>query len=578
MDKKRFELTMESFFSKAGVRLMRKGSDYQAGDEAASYILLDQKRKTYYLTETDAPSDGLEDMEISAAAAWLAEKNSLSEDVAKAVLLLGRAVGVSVSDKDFPEKDGLSEKSALIASEENVPALKAYFSGKGISSQSAALKGAFLAMFFDKNASAQLADIYKTSTKEYMESVSPQQQTESASISLDDLVKDIQPPEEEETPPQKTESNGNQLSFDNIIDNVPPMDEEEEKPEDAPLESIGTEKDGKITDDEEKSLDALDISFVQSNPEPELSETESDLLYSKIINEQSKNITDAPAPKAKNTREIPQDILEFVGEETPDNKEKETEMSTAEKKEPIKIEKKSPAKEPVTEKDAETVRESFAAKAAANLSGFIFFAPAYLIGKITRRVLPPFVVYWLAAIAVIFGAYQAVLPFLSPFIYKWFTESAAEAAASINAFIPASRDLSPLNNAAVDMVISSVIFFHGQISAASAIENGWLLRYLMSFGALLMIFPLSRSFGARVSVFSVLFFFCAPLILGAESYILSSLAVWAKGAENADGILSALASGVVFTVFVVPIILTAVIFLLSGHFVPQKERHKNVMP
>ena len=315
---------------------------------------------------------------------------------------------------------------------------------------------------------------------------------------------------------------------------------------------------------------------MQSNPEPELSETESDLLYSKIINEQSKNITDAPAPKAKNTREIPQDILEFVGEETPDNKE--TEISTAEKKEPIKTEKKSPAKEPVTEKDAETVRESFAAKAAANLSGFIFFAPAYLIGKITRRVLPPFVVYWLAAIAVIFGAYQAVLPFLSPFIYPWFTESAAEAAASINSFIPASRDLSLLNNAAVDTIISSVIFFHGQISAAAAIENGWLLRYLMSFGALLMIFPLSRSFGARISVFSVLFFFCTPLILGAESYMLSSLAVWAKGAGNADSVLSALASGAAFTVFVMPVILIAVLFLLSGYFVPQKERHKNVMP
>ena len=576
MDKKRFELTMESFFSKAGVRLMKKGSDYQAGDEAASYILLDQKRKTFYLAETDAPSDGLEDMEISAAAEWLAEKNSLSEDVAKAVLLLGRAVGVSVSDKDFPEKDGLSEKSALIASEENVPALRAYFEGKEIKSQSAALKGAFLAMFFDKNASAQLADIYKTSMKEYMESVS-QQQTESASTSLDDLVKDIPPLEEEETPPQKTESSGEELSFDNIIGNVPPMDDEEEKPDNAFLESISTEKDEKITDDEEKSLDALDISFVQSNPEPELSETESDLLYSKIINEQSKNITDAPAPKAKNTREIPQDILEFVGEETPDNKE--TEISTVvEKKEPIKTEKKSPAKEPVTKEDAETVRESFAAKAAANLSGFIFFAPAYLIGKITRRVLPPFVVYWLAAIAVIFGVYQAVLPFLSPFLYPWFTESATEAAASINSFIPASRELSPLNSAAVNMIISSLVFFYGQISAAAAIENGWLLRYLMSFGALLMIFPLSRSFGARISVFAVLFFFCAPLILGAESYMLSSLAVWAKGAGNADGISSALGSGVVFTVFAVPIILTAVIFLLSGYFVPQKEKHKNVMP
>lgn len=547
MDKKRFELTMESFFGKAGVELLKKGSDYQAGDEAAPYILLDPGRKAYYIAETDGPDDGLEDMELSAAASWLAEKEGLPEAAAKAVLCLGRASGPASSGIELPGKnlEGLAEKSALIISEENAPAVKAYLESRGISCQSAPLKGAFSAMFFDKNASGQIAGIYKASSEEYMKSVSEKAEPQTATFSFDDLLKDVPLPGEEEKPPQADEN----------------------------AAKSPTGNDGE-KDDDEKLLDNLDLSFMQKKSEPELSEKEGELLYSKIINEQTKNLENAPSPKAGNAREIPKEVMESIGgkkDDAPDLTDGATREET-----PPETDKKNRAKTPPPNDGA--TRESAASKAASNLAGFIFFAPAYLIGKITRRVLPPFVIYWLAAIAVIFGVYQATFSLISPLFYPEFTAKADEAAITLNALIPAGENLSPADGAAADMLVSSAVFFTGQTAAVAAAGNGWLLGYIMSFGALLMIFPLSRSFGARITVFSVLYFFAAPFILGAQTYMLSSLSAWAERAAGAENALSALASGTVFTVFAAPVILTVALFWISGYFVPQKTKHKEVLP
>ncbi len=569
MDKKRFELTMESFFGKAGVELLKKGSDYQAGDEAAPYILLDPGRKTYYIAETDGPGDGLEDMEISAAASWLAEKEGLPEAAAKALLCLGRAAGLPSSGIELPGKDleGLAEKSALIISEENAPAVKAYLDGRGISCQSAPLKGAFSAMFFDKNASGQIAGIYKTSSEEYMKSVSEKEEPQTAAFSFDDLLKDVPPLEDDAETVPGTQKPGESasISFDDLLKDVP-LPGEEEKPTRA--DENGGEK-----DDDEKLLDDLDLSFMQKKSEPELSEEEGDLLYSKIINEQTKNLENAPSPKAGNAREIPKEVMESIGAEEDDAAGPD---GAASEETPPETDKKTGAEAPAPRGGA--LRESAASKAASNLAGFIFFAPAYLIGKITRRVLPPFVIYWLAAIAVIFGVYQAAFSLISPLFYPEFTARAGEAAAALNALIPAGENLSPADGAAADMLVSSAVFFTGQAAAVAAAENGWLLGYMMSFGALLMIFPLSRSFGARITVFSVLYFFAAPFILGAQTYMLSCLSAWAERAAGAENALSALASGTVFTVFAAPVILTVALFWISGYFVPQKTKHKEVLP
>ena len=733
MDLKRFELIMKSFFNKAGVKLLRKNFDYDAYGDEASYILLDEKRKSFYLAEADRFDEILKDMELDALASWVAEKEQLPLDGAKAAMKLGKAVKGYKESYTLTGVDigSLSRKSALIIREENSGILRKWLEGKGVACQSAALKGAFLVLFLDKGSSEHLGDIYAAMSDEYMESLAAGDDTPSfddimssvpadddlsanvkgsqkavsfddimssvpadddlsanvkgsqKAVSFDDIMSSV-PADDElsanvkgsqkavsfddimSSVPADDELSANvkgsqkavsfddimssvpadddlsanvkggqkavsfddimssvpadddlsanvkgsqkAVSFDDIMSSVPADDElsassvkaatdkgasslqgqggkatDESLLREAALHGATVDSDGKATaiddDNQDKLLDELDLSFISKKREEEPEDSE--LLYSKIINEKAQSAADAPSPRAGNAGELPKDIADFLDEDATGDAnadsvsaaESESSNDEAVKAKPAK--KAKEAKAPKAPKDWGQIINCF----WNNLSAFIFFAPSYLLNKVTRRVLPPFIIYWLGAIVVFFGLYQWAFSFISPLFYPELTEFAGSASSYINTVFSDLTPSSPAENGAYNMLLSSAVFFSGQIGAAAVAEGGFLLKYLMSFGALLMVFPCFRATGGRLCIFSVLFFIAVPFILWVEGSILQSLAEGVSQWDGTGNYLSMAASAAITTVCVVPVAAIGAVYWLGRFYVPCKEKcSKEVLP
>ena len=340
------------------------------------------------------------------------------------------------------------------------------------------------------------------------------------------------------------------------------------------------DSDGKATaiddDNQDKLLDELDLSFISKKREEEPEDSE--LLYSKIINEKAQSAADAPSPRAGNAGELPKDIADFLDEDATGDANADS-VSAAESEssndEAVKAKPAKKAKEAKAPKDWGQIINCF----WNNLSAFIFFAPSYLLNKVTRRVLPPFIIYWLGAIVVFFGLYQWAFSFISPLFYPELTEFAGSASSYINTVFSDLTPSSPAENGAYNMLLSSAVFFSGQIGAAAVAEGGFLLKYLMSFGALLMVFPCFRATGGRLCIFSVLFFIAVPFILWVEGSILQSLAEGVSQWDGTGNYLSMAASAAITTVCVVPVAAIGAVYWLGRFYVPCKEKcSKEVLP
>ena len=584
MQQQEFEQSISKFFEKAGVRLIKKGEGYDDEITFPAYILLDTKRKAYYFTETDVQTI---DSDAAPYISQLAADANLSESNANALFRIGQ--DISKNNNQFSiESDDLSSldcKSALIISEDNSAEIKEYLSSNSYKFQTVPLKGQFLVVFFDKGMEDNLINLYKR----YAGSAEPL-------LEEDDDIAPVFAPKEDSSIEDIDLSAPKNNNFDAETPLVEPKTDNDinlntsaDKTETAANNTEETSADK----EEDELLDSIDLSDLlkpaQEDDTPK-DETEAELLYGKLLNEQADKIeVSNNGPVEKTLDEIPEGIIseEEIKDMASSDSDKESaapldkkaaKLKAKEEKRQAKLAKKREKEaEKYTYENRNRPWLDIPGNIAANIIGIIFFLPVYILNKLNKLVksfFPPFVLYWFTAIIAIFGGYQFMFSLLPQPLSDVFLNEANNAISMIQNYQAATAEgetVSETVQTAVTMLKSCAIAFYGSLKGVDVLmNNGYLLQYLLGFAAVMMIFPAFRFIGKTITIFSVLSYFLLPVVTFSQSMLIQQCFNMTE--------ITLTASAVNFIVYVYPLILLFAVLYISSALVPDKNTRKEVLP
>ncbi len=572
MQQHEFEQSISKFFEKAGVRLIKKGEGYDDKITFPAYILLDTKRKAYYFTETDVQTIN-NDTETSVS--QLAENTGLSANSANALFRIGQDISKN-NNQFLLESDDLTSldcKSALIISEENSGEIKDYLSSNSYKFQTVPLKGQFLVIFFDKGMEDNLINLYQ----KYAES------TDSILEENDDDIAPVFTPKEDSSIEDIDLSAPKKNNFDAEIPLVEPKTDDTEKNETAEDK------------EEDELLDSIDLSDLlkpaQEDDTPK-DETEAELLYGKLLNEQADKIeVSTSGPVEKTFDEIPEGIIseEEIKDMVSDNTASAGSTNTALDKKTAKLKAKEEKRQAKLAKKREKEAEKYTyenrnrpwldvpGRIATNIIGIVFFLPVYILNKLNRVIkdfFPLFVLYWFTAIIAIFGGYQLLFSLLPRPLNDLFLNEANNAIAMIQNYkieVTDGQAVSEIAQTSTAMMKSSAIAFYGSLKGIDVLmNNGYLLQYLLGFAAVIMIFPAFRFIGKTITIFSVLSYFLLPVVSYSQSILIQHCFNMPE--------ISLTAAAVNFIVYIYPLLLLFAVLYISSALVPDKNTRKEVLP
>jgi|GEM_PF-3042020 len=584
MQQQEFEQSISKFFEKAGVRLIKKGEGYDDEITFPAYILLDTKRKAYYFTETDVQTI---DSDAAPYISQLAADANLSESNANALFRIGQ--DISKNNNQFSiESDDLSSldcKSALIISEDNSAEIKEYLSSNSYKFQTVPLKGQFLVVFFDKGMEDNLINLYKR----YAGSAEPL-------LEEDDDIAPVFAPKEDSSIEDIDLSAPKNNNFDAETPLVEPKTDNDinlntsaDKTETAANNTEETSADK----EEDELLDSIDLSDLlkpaQEDDTPK-DETEAELLYGKLLNEQADKIeVSNNGPVEKTLDEIPEGIIseEEIKDMASSDSDKESaapldkkaaKLKAKEEKRQAKLAKKREKEaEKYTYENRNRPWLDIPGNIAANIIGVIFFLPVYILNKLNKLVksfFPPFVLYWFTAIIAIFGGYQFMFSLLPQPLSDVFLNEANNAISMIQNYQAATAEgetVSETVQTAVTMLKSCAIAFYGSLKGVDVLmNNGYLLQYLLGFAAVMMIFPAFRFIGKTITIFSVLSYFLLPVVTFSQSMLIQQCFNMTE--------ITLTAAAVNFIVYVYPLLLLFAVLYISSALVPDKNTRKEVLP
>ena len=584
MQQQEFEQSISKFFEKAGVRLIKKGEGYDDEITFPAYILLDTKRKAYYFTETDIQTI---DSDAAPYISQLAADANLSESNANALFRIGQ--DISKNNNQFSiESDDLSSldcKSALIISEDNSAEIKEYLSSNSYKFQTVPLKGQFLVVFFDKGMEDNLINLYKR----YAGSAEPL-------LEEDDDIAPVFAPKEDSSIEDIDLSAPKNNNFDAETPLVEPKTDNDinlntsaDKTETAANNTEETSADK----EEDELLDSIDLSDLlkpaQEDDTPK-DETEAELLYGKLLNEQADKIeVSNNGPVEKTLDEIPEGIIseEEIKDMASSDSDKESaapldkkaaKLKAKEEKRQAKLAKKREKEaEKYTYENRNRPWLDIPGNIAANIIGIIFFLPVYILNKLNKLVksfFPPFVLYWFTAIIAIFGGYQFMFSLLPQPLSDVFLNEANNAISMIQNYQAATAEgetVSETVQTAVTMLKSCAIAFYGSLKGVDVLmNNGYLLQYLLGFAAVMMIFPAFRFIGKTITIFSVLSYFLLPVVTFSQSMLIQQCFNITE--------ITLTAAAVNFIVYVYPLLLLFAVLYISSALVPDKNTRKEVLP
>lgn len=596
MQQQDFEQSMSKFFDKAGVRIIKKGEGYEDSENMPSYILLDTKRGAYYAAETDIQDN----MAVTDNITTFAEDSSLTQNNAYAIYSLSKAACFMDSSFSLNTGDDISAlklKSALVISNENSSQMKTYLENNGYKFQSVPLKNQFLVIFLDESEKEQLVSIYNKYDTVSESDTAVENNTE-------DDITPIFEPKDDETP-ENIDLNNSNNNFDAETPIVVPQEDEDELPlitkdnletkeEPAPdnnkpnNEENSSEENKKEEDEEEELLNNMDLNDLLKPKDAEevpKDETEAELLYSKFLNEQTEKIeVSNSGPVEKSLDEIPEglisedDIKEMTSGDDKKDKKKIALNKKAEK-EKAKQEKKAAQLAKKKEQQAKKEQQEFSwldvpGKVVSNLIGIIFFLPAYILNKLIRRFLPPFVIYWLAAIIAVYGVYQTSFSLIPQPFEQVFEESANHSINLMQTYkveLKEGEKISQIQQSSINMLQNSAIMYHGFIHGVDlAMNKGILLQYLLGFAAAILIIPAFRFIGKTLTIFAILSYFLLPVLTYSQSKMIEYAFMLSE--------INLTASTVTFLVYIYPVIMFFAVLVLSATLVPDTKKRSEVLP
>lgn len=604
MQQQEFELSIAKFFEKAGVKVIKKGQEYDDNINSPAYILLDTKRKAYYLTETDVQEIS---KDIETAVTKFADEVNMPAQAANAVFRIGRDISVNNNQFSINSEDlsALDCKSALVISDENSQAVKDYLTNNSYKFQAVPLKGQFLVIFFDKGMEDNLINLYKKyadnenkqedDDDDITPVFTPKEESSVEDIDLSapknsnfDAETPIVEPKEEKTPENIQENKeekpaGNQADDNKNINQNKQDNQDNKNTESSPDDAA-----------EDELLDSIDLSDLLKPAKEEdtpKDETEAELLYGKILNEQSGKIeVSNNGPVEKTLDEIPAGIISE--EELKDMAEDTTEPAASNApldKKAAKLKEKEEKRQAKLAKKREKEAEKYTyenrnkpwfdvpGKIAANIIGIIFFLPVYILNKLNAVInnfFPPFVLYWFTAIIAIFGGYQFLFSLLPQPLSDVFLNKANDAISMMQNYkaeIPEGQNISDIASTSLAMMKSSAIAYYASLKGVDILmNNGYLLQYMLGFGAIMLIFPAFRFIGKTITIFSVLSYFLLPVVTYSQGFLIEKCMVLPE--------INLTAAAVQFIVYIYPLLLLFAVLYISSALVPDTNKRKEVLP
>ena len=187
---------------------------------------------------------------------------------------------------------------------------------------------------------------------------------------------------------------------------------------------------------------------------------------------------------------------------------------------------------------------------------------------------PPFVLYWFTAIIAIFGGYQFMFSLLPQPLSDVFLNEANNALSIIQNYkidIPEGQAVNDIAQTSIAMMKSSAIAFYGSLKGVDVLmNNGYLLQYLLGFGAAMMIFPAFRFLGKTITIFSVLSYFLLPVVTFSQSMLIQQCFNISE--------INLTAAAISFIVYIYPLLLLFAVLYISSALVPDKNTRKEVLP
>ncbi|MDY5049857.1 MAG: hypothetical protein SPF17_00385 [Candidatus Mucispirillum faecigallinarum] len=595
MQQQEFELSIAKFFEKAGVKVIKKGQEYDDNINSPAYILLDTKRKAYYLTETDVQEIS---KDIETAVTKFADEVNMPVQAANAVFRIGRDISVNNNQFSINSQDlsALDCKSALVISDENSQAVKDYLTNNSYKFQAVPLKGQFLVIFFDKGMEDNLINLYK----KYADNENKQEED-------DDDITPVFTPKEESSVEDIDLYAPKKNNFDAETPIVAPKEEKtteniqenkEEVKEDKPADNQADDNKNAESSPEDAAedelLDSIDLSDLLKPAKEEdtpKDETEAELLYGKILNEQSGKIeVSNNGPVEKTLDEIPEGIIseEELKDMAEDNTEPAASNAPLDKK-AAKLKEKEEKRQAKLAKKREKEAEKYTyenrnkpwldvpGKIAANIIGIIFFLPVYILNKLNAVInnfFPPFVLYWFTAIIAIFGGYQFLFSLLPQPLSDVFLNKANDAISMMQNYkveIPEGQNISDIASTSLTMMKNSAIAYYASLKGIDILmNNGYLLQYMLGFGAIMLIFPAFRFIGKTITIFSVLSYFLLPVVTYSQGFLIEKCMVLPE--------INLTAAAVQFIVYIYPLLLLFAVLYISSALVPDTNKRKEVLP
>ena len=604
MQQQEFEFSIAKFFEKAGVKVIKKGQEYDDNINSPAYILLDTKRKAYYLTETDVQEIS---KDIETAVTKFADEVNMPAQAANAVFRIGRDISVNNNQFSINSEDlsALDCKSALVISDENSQAVKDYLTNNSYKFQAVPLKGQFLVIFFDKGMEDNLINLYKKyadnenkqedDDDDITPVFTPKEESSVEDIDLSapkksnfDAETPIVEPKEEKTPENIQENKeekpaGNQADDNKNVNQNKQDNQDNKNTESSPDDAA-----------EDELLDSIDLSDLLKPAKEEdtpKDETEAELLYGKILNEQSGKIeVSNNGPVEKTLDEIPAGIIseEELKDMAEDNTEPAASNAPLDKK-AAKLKEKEEKRQAKLAKKREKEAEKYTyenrnkpwfdvpGKIAANIIGIIFFLPVYILNKLNAVInnfFPPFVLYWFTAIIAIFGGYQFLFSLLPQPLSDVFLNKANDAISMMQNYkaeIPEGQNISDIASTSLAMMKSSAIAYYASLKGVDILmNNGYLLQYMLGFGAIMLIFPAFRFIGKTIIIFSVLSYFLLPVVTYSQGFLIEKCMVLPE--------INLTAAAVQFIVYIYPLLLFFAVLYISSALVPDTNKRKEVLP
>ena len=151
MSTTKFESIIQRYFEKVYVSMLRKGIDYEDLDTLANYILIDKKRESYYLAESDLndSSTNSEIVELSKRVSEKVTDDKLANTIARLIFTYANFSLEFTSDNIIFAD--LSKKASFIISDENMDAIKSVLDNLSIQYTPVIVKAGYIILFIDDN-------------------------------------------------------------------------------------------------------------------------------------------------------------------------------------------------------------------------------------------------------------------------------------------------------------------------------------------------------------------------------------------------------------------------------------------